>query len=119
MDAMVWTTGVPGFIGGIGTTEILVVLVIVLLLFGPKKLPGLARSLGKGLGTIRSASDDIRREIRMDDLDSDTPGEPPVREPPEAPVAPPPPPPETPPTTSMPSASSPSDGPPPAGIRDD
>jgi TatA/E family protein of Tat protein translocase len=57
----------PGFIGGIGTTELIVILVVVLLLFGPKKLPGLARSMGKALGSVRSAADEIRKEVLDED----------------------------------------------------
>ena len=48
---------------GIGMTELMVVLVIGLLVIGPKKLPGLARSLGKSLAEFRRASDDVRREF--------------------------------------------------------
>ena len=39
--------------GKIGTTELLVVLAIVLVIFGPKALPKLGRSLGKTLGSFR------------------------------------------------------------------
>ncbi len=48
---------------GIGMTELLVILVIGLLVIGPKKLPELARSLGKGLAEFRRASNDMRREF--------------------------------------------------------
>lgn len=48
---------------GIGMTELLVILVIALLIFGPKRLPDLARSLGRGLAEFRRASTDIRREF--------------------------------------------------------
>ncbi len=48
---------------GIGMTELLVILVIGLLVIGPKKLPELARSLGKGLAEFRRASTEIRREF--------------------------------------------------------
>ncbi len=46
---------------GIGMTELMVILVIGLLVIGPKKLPELARSLGKGLAEFRRASTEIRR----------------------------------------------------------
>jgi Tat protein translocase TatB subunit len=48
---------------GIGMTELLVILVVGLLVIGPKKLPELARSLGKGLAEFRRASNDMRREF--------------------------------------------------------
>jgi TatA/E family protein of Tat protein translocase len=44
-------------------TELLVILVIALLILGPKRLPDLARSLGRGLAEFRRASTDIRREF--------------------------------------------------------
>ena len=48
---------------GIGMTELLVIFVIGLLVLGPKRLPELARSLGKGLAEFRRASTDMRREF--------------------------------------------------------
>jgi Tat protein translocase TatB subunit len=48
---------------GIGMTELLVILVIGLLVLGPKRLPELARSLGRGLAEFRRASSDVRREF--------------------------------------------------------
>jgi Tat protein translocase TatB subunit len=48
---------------GIGMTELLVILTIGLVVIGPKKLPELARSLGKGLAEFRRASTDMRREF--------------------------------------------------------
>src|SRR5690606_11769593 len=47
----------------IGTPELMVVLFAVLLLFGGKKIPELARGLGKGLREFKDASDDVKREI--------------------------------------------------------
>mgnify|MGYP006101523819 CR=1 FL=1 len=48
---------------GIGTLEILLVLFIVLLLFGAKKLPELAKGLGKGIKEFKKASSDIKDKI--------------------------------------------------------
>ena len=48
---------------GIGMTELLVILAIGLLVLGPKRLPDLARSLGRGLAEFRRASTDLRREF--------------------------------------------------------
>lgn len=44
-------------------TELMVILIIGLVVIGPKKLPGLARSLGKSLAEFRRASDDMRQEF--------------------------------------------------------
>ena len=44
-------------------TELLVILVVGLLVLGPKRLPELARSLGRGLAEFRRASSDMRREF--------------------------------------------------------
>ena len=41
------------FIGGIGTTELLLILAVVLLLFGSKKLPELARAAGQSVNELR------------------------------------------------------------------
>ncbi|HKK52624.1 MAG TPA: twin-arginine translocase TatA/TatE family subunit, partial [Myxococcota bacterium] len=41
---------------GIGVTELGIILVVALLVFGPKRLPELARTLGRGMGEFRRAS---------------------------------------------------------------
>jgi sec-independent protein translocase protein TatA len=43
--------------------ELVVIVLIVLLLFGAKKIPELARGLGQGISEFRKASTDIRKEI--------------------------------------------------------
>ena len=48
---------------GIGMTELLVIFVIGLLVLGPKRLPELARSLGRGLAEFRRATTDMRQEF--------------------------------------------------------
>ena len=55
----------------IGPPELLIVLVIVLVIFGPKRLPGLGRSLGSGM---REFKDSITGKTRDDDDDDDTGG---------------------------------------------
>ncbi|HEY0895439.1 MAG TPA: twin-arginine translocase TatA/TatE family subunit [Sphingobacteriaceae bacterium] len=47
----------------IGTPEMMIILFVALLLFGGKKLPELARGLGKGIREFKDASDGVKREI--------------------------------------------------------
>ena len=58
-----------------GGSEIVLILVVVLLLFGGKKLPELARGLGKGIREFKDASDGVKREIHRNinamDLDKE------------------------------------------------
>jgi Tat protein translocase TatB subunit len=53
---------------GIGMTELIVIFAIALIVLGPKRLPELARSLGRGIAEFRRASNDLRREF-MDATD--------------------------------------------------
>ena len=48
----------------VGPTELMIVLVLALIVFGPKKLPEMGKSIGKGLSEFRKAQADIKREIR-------------------------------------------------------
>ncbi|MGE5235936.1 MAG: Sec-independent protein translocase protein TatB [Acidobacteriota bacterium] len=58
--------------GSIGVPELILIFVIALLLFGPKKLPDIGRSLGKALGEFKRASNDLKRsleeEVAADEL---------------------------------------------------
>jgi len=49
--------------GNLGTGEIILILVIVLIFFGAKKIPELAQGLGKGLREFRKAARDIQEEV--------------------------------------------------------
>ena len=49
---------------GIGPTELIVILGIALLVLGPKRLPELARSLGRGLAEFRRATSEVTEEFR-------------------------------------------------------
>jgi sec-independent protein translocase protein TatA len=72
-------------LGGVGWQEILIVLVIALIIFGPKRLPELGRSLGKGIrefrGSLGGADDDDEeqpphREIEAADREPVAPKQP-------------------------------------------
>ena len=60
---------------GIGTTEILIVLVIALLLLGPKEIPKIARTIGRGMRELERAKDELKESIEFeaekDDADSE------------------------------------------------
>lgn len=49
--------------GGIGVPEVLIVLLVILLFFGAKRIPELARGIGQGINEFRKASDEIKKEI--------------------------------------------------------
>ncbi|CAM2059298.1 sec-independent protein translocase protein TatB [Desulfovibrionales bacterium] len=51
---------------GIGTTELLVILIVALIVLGPKKLPEIARALGKGLNEFKKISSDYQRSINLE-----------------------------------------------------
>ena len=48
---------------GIGMPELLVILVVALLVLGPKRLPEMARSLGRGMAEFRRASTELRNTL--------------------------------------------------------
>lgn len=60
----------------LGGPEILIIFVIVLLLFGAKKIPELARGLGKSMGEFKKAREEFEDEIKRaaDDVDVDQKG---------------------------------------------
>ncbi|WP_411827259.1 twin-arginine translocase TatA/TatE family subunit [Luteolibacter sp. AS25] len=57
------TTCSLAFIGSLGGQEMIWIFIIVLLLFGAKKLPELARGVGKSMGEFKKARDEFEREI--------------------------------------------------------
>jgi sec-independent protein translocase protein TatA len=58
----------------LGAPEILLIMLVILIFFGPKKIPDLARGLGKGLREFRKASqeiqDDIEKGLKIQDKDT-------------------------------------------------
>jgi sec-independent protein translocase protein TatA len=58
-------------LGSIGMPELIIILTIALIIFGPRKLPELGRSLGKSLGEFKRASNELRNtldeEIRIEE----------------------------------------------------
>lgn len=51
---------------GIGMPELILILVVALVVIGPKKLPDLARSLGKAMGEFKKATNDIKDSMQLD-----------------------------------------------------
>jgi sec-independent protein translocase protein TatA len=61
------------FSGGIGLPEVLLVLAIVLIIFGPKRLPALGRSLGSGMRNFKDSVSGKGKDEDEDDDDQDRP----------------------------------------------
>jgi sec-independent protein translocase protein TatB len=64
--------------GSLGGSEVIFIFILALLLFGPRKLPEIGRTLGKAMGEFRKATQDFRmsleREVEMDKLKEATRG---------------------------------------------
>lgn len=58
--------------GSLGLPELMLIFVVALIVFGPKKLPEIGRTLGKALGEFKKATDDLKntieREVRVEEL---------------------------------------------------
>src|SRR2546422_11693825 len=65
---------VAAMFGSIGGPELLVIFVIALLIFGPKKLSELGRTLGKGVAGFRKAATDLRDTLDAEGARSESPG---------------------------------------------
>lgn len=57
------------FLNSLGTGEVLFILLVVLLLFGSKSIPSMAKGLGKGMREIQNASNEIKRDIQNSVMD--------------------------------------------------
>jgi Tat protein translocase TatB subunit len=53
---------------GIGTWELVVILALALILLGPAKLPEVAKSIGKGLASLRKSADEVKKEIDLEGM---------------------------------------------------
>jgi sec-independent protein translocase protein TatA len=68
---MMTMNNIFGFIGGLGGTEIVLIVFAILLLFGAKKIPELARGIGKGIREFKDATREVKNDIEnstKDDL---------------------------------------------------
>ena len=52
---------------GLGTPEIILIAIVILVLFGAKKIPELMKGLGKGVKEFKKASSDIENDVKDDD----------------------------------------------------
>jgi sec-independent protein translocase protein TatB len=52
----------------IGIPELIVILIVALLVIGPKRLPDVAQALGKGLAEFRRAMEDVKDNLKADDV---------------------------------------------------
>jgi|TARA_B110000438_G_scaffold235332_1_gene232036 sec-independent protein translocase protein TatA len=80
---MITPTTPIAFIQGIGAPELLVVFLIVLLFFGAKRLPELARGLGKSMKEFKKATQEVQEDFQeaMDTVDPSKPEKPVVNKP--------------------------------------
>ena len=60
---------IPLFLNDVSGSEILVILIIILMFFGSKSIPSIAKTLGRGLYQIRNASSEIQNEIKKSGVD--------------------------------------------------
>ena len=61
-------TDTLAFIGSLGAQEMILIFLVMLLLFGAKKLPELARGLGKSMGEFKKAKDEFEHEITRSEI---------------------------------------------------
>lgn len=57
------------FLPNLGPTEMVIIFVLVMLLFGAKKIPELARGIGKSLGEFKKAKTDFEKELSLGEKD--------------------------------------------------
>ena len=59
-------TNILMFLGNLGTGEIIIIALVVLLLFGGKKIPELMRGIGKGVKSFKDGMNDIEKQINAE-----------------------------------------------------
>jgi sec-independent protein translocase protein TatA len=67
-----WSKGENSRMGNFGTTEILLIVLVILIFFGAKKIPELAQGLGKGIREFRKAAKEVSEDIDTDTKKIDT-----------------------------------------------
>ena len=55
--------------GSLGATEILLIVFAILILFGAKKIPELAKGIGKGMREFKKAVNDVQEDLQIEDKD--------------------------------------------------
>src|SRR3954471_18748604 len=65
--------------GSLGLPEIAFIVIVALLIFGPKKLPEIGRTLGRGMSEFRRATDELKRSINTELALDETPAPPVLR----------------------------------------
>jgi TatA/E family protein of Tat protein translocase len=53
---------------GIGMPELIIILIIALIIFGPKKLPQMGKALGRAMKEFKKTSQELKEEIEFDDI---------------------------------------------------
>ena len=53
--------------GSLGPLEVIIIFLVILLIFGAKRIPEIARGLGKGIREFKSATSEISKELTIDD----------------------------------------------------
>lgn len=71
----------------LGVPELIFILVLALLIFGPKRLPEIGRTLGKGMAEFRKASNELKRSIETEMSEVESAVRPPVTRLPQRPPA--------------------------------
>ena len=52
---------------GVGSSELIIILIIALLILGPKEIPKVARTLGRGMRELQRAKDELKKNIEFED----------------------------------------------------
>jgi TatA/E family protein of Tat protein translocase len=71
--------GLEGPMGSLGLPEIAFIIFVALIIFGPKKLPEIGRTLGRGMAEFRRATDELKRTINTELALEETPTPPVLR----------------------------------------